>query len=118
MIRSSINLSGILVILLAVTSAFITSRDGGVLKYKWYANTTGIISPTPAQLDAGGTFLSSSTSTGEPVTHMTQQQLNNYKAEHCVSPTTPICVAVIKYNDGIPIELLFVLNKTWIETFD
>lgn len=113
--RLQFSISGILTIALAVTSAFTIKEDGGIVTCKWFANTTGICNPTVSQLNANGTFLTQCDATGSPHTQMTQEELNNYIANHCVNPTTCICLVAIKYNDGTPVDLLRVINKTYVE---
>lgn len=112
---NQLSLLAILSIALATISAFNKGYETQNTTYRWYANTTGITSPTPTQLSNAGHFLSQADVNCIPNTQMTQQQLDSYKADHCFAPTTPICVAVIKYNESVPIDLLCISNRTFIE---
>lgn len=102
--KLSINLLGILAIVLAIGSAFTTMPKKASTTFKDFVNSTHVTgTPTNTTINSGwlqefstATILDVS---GRPST-LTVPQFNTWLTQHCPTPTTIICMVVEKYVDG------------------
>jgi hypothetical protein len=121
--KLSIGLFSMLAIVLAVSSAFTTKSEKvlGSFTYHWYKNDDGG-RPTAAQIVSNGIQLVQAVDqNGLPVSNFTEGeqtfQPSEFESEYvpavCQTPTTPICLMLVRRTDGTSPVASLIIDGTY-----